>query len=124
MCYSSDRKEEVIMNNQDKIDMWLMTNSKYLPNDKIIYVKERLSTIDEGKWSMLQTVDFKDPVVLLVVSLLIGSLGVDRFMVGDIGLGVLKLLTFGLCGILTIIDWFLITKKTKEVNFQKLAMII
>ena len=112
------------MNNQDKVDMWLMANSKYLPNDKIMYVKERLQNMDESKWSMLQTVDFKDPIVLLVVSLLIGSLGIDRFMVGDIGLGILKLLTLGLCGILTIIDWFLIMNRAKEVNFQKLAMII
>ncbi len=39
-------------------------------------------------------------------------------MLGDTGGGVLKLLTGGLCGILTIIDWFSVSEKTKEKNFQ------
>ena len=39
-------------------------------------------------------------------------------MIGDIGMGVLKLLTFGGCGILTIVDWFLITGKVKERTWQ------
>lgn len=41
-------------------------------------------------------------------------------MIGETGMGVLKLLTAGCCGILTIIDWFTIQKKTKELNFNKL----
>ena len=45
-------------------------------------------------------------------------------MIGDTGLGVLKLLTGGLCGIMTIIDWFTISKKTKEVNLSKISMIM
>ncbi len=45
-------------------------------------------------------------------------------MIGDTGIGVLKLLTGGVCGILTIIDWFTISKKTKEKNLNKLMMIL
>jgi len=108
----------------NKIDMWIMTNSKFLPNEKIVYIKEKLKSIDENKWSLLQTVEFKDPTTLLLVSIFLGSLGIDRFMLGDTGMGILKLLTAGLCGILTIIDWFTISNKTKEVNFNKLSMII
>ena len=43
-------------------------------------------------------------------------------MIGDIGLGVLKLLTFGVFGIFTIIDWFLISGRTKEKNFNQVMM--
>ena len=39
-------------------------------------------------------------------------------MLGEIGLGVLKLLTLGGCGIWTIIDWFTVMNRTKEKNFQ------
>lgn len=61
----------------------------------------------------------KDRTVALILSLLVGVLGVDRFYVGDIGLGVLKLLTFGVCGILAIIDWFLIMGRADEFNRNK-----
>lgn len=55
----------------------------------------------------------------MIISILVGSLGVDRFMLGETGMGVLKLLTGGCCGVLTIIDWFSISKKTKEYNLNK-----
>lgn len=39
-------------------------------------------------------------------------------------MGILKLLTGGLCGILTIIDWFTISKKVKELNFNNVMALI
>ena len=78
--------------------------------------------MDESKFSLLSTVELKDPTTLLLVSLFLGPLGVDRFMIGDVGLGILKLLTMGCCGILTIVDWFIIQKKTKELNFNNIMM--
>ncbi len=39
-------------------------------------------------------------------------------------MGILKLLTMGLCGVLTIVDWFTVQKKAKDVNFQNLMMIL
>ena len=50
-----------------------------------------------------QTSD-KDWTTLLILSVLLGGLGVDRFYAGHIGLGVLKLLTIGACGIWALID--------------------
>jgi hypothetical protein len=49
-----------------------------------------------------------DWTVALVLSILVGELGVDRFYTGSIGLGVLKLVTFGGCGVWWIIDIILI----------------
>ena len=45
-------------------------------------------------------------------------------MLGDTGLGVLKLLTGGACYIWTIIDWFLIQGRTREQNYLKLLQVI
>ena len=58
-------------------------------------------------------------IFILLISIFLGSLGIDRFMLGDTGMGILKLLTAGLCGVLTIIDWFTISNKAKECNFAK-----
>ena len=43
---------------------------------------------------------------------------IDRFMIGDTGMGVGKLLTCGGLGIWTIIDWFLIMGATREKNME------
>lgn len=109
---------------QQKVDMYIMTNQKYFPEEKIMYLKEKLLTMDESKFSMISTVEMKDPTTILIVSLLLGVLGIDRFMIGDTGMGILKLLTCGCCGILTIIDWFTVSKKAKEVNFNKIMTLI
>lgn len=50
----------------------------------------------------------KDWLTLLLISLFLGSLGIDRFYVGKIGTGILKLITFGGCGIWTLVDIILI----------------
>tara|TARA_Y100001968_G_scaffold179306_1_gene164134 strand:- start:23107 stop:23328 length:222 start_codon:yes stop_codon:yes gene_type:complete len=53
---------------------------------------------------MEQQTSDKDWTTLLILSILLGGLGVDRFYAGHIGLGVLKLLTVGGCGIWALID--------------------
>lgn len=107
-----------------KVDMYIMTNQKYLPNEKIVYVRQKLTEADESKFALISSVEFKDPTTILLVSIFLGSLGIDRFMLGETGMGILKLLTCGVCGILTIVDWFTVQKKAKELNYNKLMMIL
>ena len=78
-----------------KVDMYIMTNQKYFPEEKIMYLKEKLMAMPEEKFGLISTIELKDPTTLLLVSIFLGSLGVDRFMLGDTGMGVLKLLTAG-----------------------------
>ena len=75
---------------------------KYLPAEKIVFIKQKLLNVDEEKFNLVSAVAFKDPTTILLVSIFLGTLGIDRFMLGDIGMGILKLLPLGLCGILTI----------------------
>ena len=66
----------------------------------------------------------KSKTTAIILSVLVGSLGVDRFYLGYTGLGILKLLTLGVCGILTIVDWFSVQKKTKERNYNNLMLVL
>jgi len=50
-------------------------------------------------------------VVCLVMSVVFGALGVDRFIMGKIGTGILKLITFGGLGIWWLVDVILIATK-------------
>ena len=50
-------------------------------------------------------------VLCLLMSIFFGGLGVDRFMIGKIGTGILKLITFGGLGIWYLIDVVLIATK-------------
>jgi TM2 domain-containing membrane protein YozV len=52
-------------------------------------------------------------VLVLVMSAVFGSLGVDRFIMGKIGTGILKLITFGGIGVWWLVDLVLIATKYK-----------
>jgi len=56
--------------------------------------------------------------ITLIMSILFGEIGVDRFIMGHIGLGILKLLTFGGFGIWWLIDVILIATKHKFENIK------
>ena len=109
---------------QQKVDMYIMTNQKYFPAEKIMLIKERLLALDEQRFQMVSMIELKDPTTILLVSIFLGALGIDRFMLGETGMGILKLLTLGCFGILTIVDWFTVQKKARELNFNKLMVLL
>ncbi|MDD2752177.1 MAG: TM2 domain-containing protein [Candidatus Omnitrophica bacterium] len=59
----------------------------------------------------------KNFLTALLLSIFVGSLGIDRFYLGYIGLGILKLLTLGGCGVWWLIDLILIASRNlKDAN--------
>jgi TM2 domain-containing membrane protein YozV len=104
----------------NKVDMFIMSNSKFFESHQLNFIRERLIAIDDSHWPMLSTMQLKDPTTSLIVSILAGTLGIDRFIIGDTGLGIGKLLTCGGFGIWAIVDWFMIQKATREKNMQKI----
>jgi TM2 domain-containing membrane protein YozV len=104
---------------QSKIDMFVATNKDFFPFAQMQIIKQKLESLPDEKANLLMATSFKNPTTMLIISIFLGGYGVDRFMLGDTGLGVAKLLTCGGCGIWAIIDWFLIKDKTYEYNIKK-----
>lgn len=60
---------------------------------------------------------------MLILAIVTGVYGVDRFMLGQTGLGIAKILTCGGCYVWWIIDMFSAMKRAKEYNMDKLMSI-
>ena len=74
-----------------------------LKNVIIIYKKSK-KTVSTFLRLHERGMTMKDKTTAIILSALLGGLGVDRFYLGYTGMGVLKLLTGGCFGILWIID--------------------
>lgn len=130
----------------------LMQNlSKVLPNNAVYNLDKKLENLSEDKLNTLMIYKFKNPTLCLVLSIFLGNWGVDRFYIGDIKMGLIKLIapiiittisilfifiigeTFGggLALILflaylvfLIVDMFRSFKECKELNYQAFLNII
>lgn len=103
----------------NKVDMYMMSNTKFFEGHNLQAIREQLLALDDDKWPMIQIVQFKDPTTALLISIFAGAYGIDRFYIGDTGMGVGKLLTCGGIGVWAIVDWFLIQGATKQKNLEK-----
>nr|WP_314114205.1 TM2 domain-containing protein [uncultured Leptotrichia sp.] len=106
--------------NPNLVQNYLMANAKNLPEISIEEIRAKLSSLSQEEFNRVQVVPLKDTLVIFLLSLFLGYYGVDRFMLGQVGLGILKLLTGGGCGIWWLIDLFLIMEETKKTNYEKI----
>ncbi len=107
-----------------KVDMFMTSKGDMFPSEQWSYIHDRLQNLPDEKFNMIYAIEQKNPTIALVLSLLLGCYGIDRFYTGHIGLGVGKLLTCGGFGIWAIVDWFLICKATKKANYEKLSQML
>ena len=103
-------------------DSFLSANTGSFPSEQLPSLRQRLSQLDESQANqVIAAANIKNPTTALILSIFLGTLGVDRFYIGHVGLGVAKLLLAWLTfGIWTIIDWFLIINATKKANLAAL----
>lgn len=97
--------------------MMLISIQNKFPHGSLLDLSDQLS---EDQVRHAVSIDYRDPIVALVLGLLFGPLGVDRFYNGDVGLGLGKLFTFGGFGIWAVVDLFLIMNAVRRKNLQKL----
>jgi|GEM_PF-6163127 len=44
---------------QDKVDFFLMANSKYFPSSRLFFIKSRLKTMDDLKLMILSSIEYR-----------------------------------------------------------------
>ena len=74
-----------------------------------------------GQWFAVSEIpgvfSTREWLTALLISFFLGGLGIDRFYLGQTGLGVGKLLTLGGCGVWALIDFILIAlNNVKDVD--------
>ena len=108
----------------DKVDQFMLINAKYFREEQEQPLRNALLAADEEKWNLITAMQFKDPMVSFLLSFFLGELGVDRFYLGDTGMGVGKLITCGGLGIWWLIDLFLIMGATRDKNYFRLTSML
>jgi TM2 domain-containing membrane protein YozV len=104
---------------ESKVDMFMMINNNNFPTNSLPSIRQRLLALPDDRMGMVQSFQLKSPSTAIIISVLIGAMGIDRFYIGDTGLGIAKLLTCGGVGIWTIVDWFLIMGLARQRNHDK-----
>ncbi|MCR4852089.1 MAG: TM2 domain-containing protein [Prevotella sp.] len=108
---------------EQRINQLLMAYADKLPPVSIESLKNRVMyrRMDEQSLQLL-LMQMKDPTISIILSILVGTVGVDRFYIGDVGMGIGKLLTGGGCGVWWLIDIFLIMDATRQKNLETLML--
>lgn len=105
-----------------KPDDFLKMNANKFPALQMGELRAQLSASDSRDTYPVMSTDYRDPYLALILSIFFGVLGVDRFYVGDIGVGFGKLALTILGGVGGVIWWFvdlfLIVNRTRQRNYE------
>lgn len=97
-----------------------------IPSDSAYTFRQRLASLPDSAAPYFYSVPLHDTTTVIIVSVFLGGLGIDRFIIGDVGMGIAKLLLLNwlTCGIFPIVDIFLCYKRAKRKNFEKLMQAV
>lgn len=111
-----------------RVQQFLMMNGKYFSDAHKMQLRRQLMTVSESAMQGIECLSFSDPTLLLVISFFVGEFGVDRFMLGQVVLGLLKffvpIITCGIGYVWWLVDLFLIYGATRDCNFEKVMKVI
>lgn len=135
----------------NKVDFFILSKGNMFPNAQLPFLREKIIEASEDKWVELNSVSYKNPTIALIMSIIVGTYGADRFYLGQPLLGVGKLLLtillivgaimteiidFNnwmaipfLCVICILLFWyfidiFLVSKTAKEQNLNTILTIL
>ena len=110
---------------KENIRACMQTLSSKEPAEALVIIKQKLQDADDEIAEEIIFAKYNDTLIVLLLSILTGGFGIDRFYLGDIALGVCKLLFNWLTlGIWYFIDIFLCYKKAKQRNLDTVMQIL
>ncbi len=110
---------------EEKVMQVMAVIGNKIPEEKRIIVRDKLRGAEDSKAEYILSVKLHETVNIVLLSVFLGGLGIDRFVIGDTGLGVGKLLLGWLTvGIWPFVDIFFSYRKAKEKNYMKIMSLI
>lgn len=109
---------------EQQIGQFMAVNGDKFNQADLPQIKAYLENVSEARVDELLAAPFKSPMIMTLIAWLGGSLGIDRFMLSQTGLGVAKLITLGGCGWWTIIDIFTAMGRTRKYNMELLEKLL
>ena len=97
-------KEQLRRQKTALTDRFLVQNQSDLPDDKIPMLRENMLNCSLAKLSEIQGLSLRRVGNMQFISLVLGWSGIDRMLLGEVGIGLLKLCTVGCCGLLMLYD--------------------
>lgn len=112
-----------------EINDFISLHQDFFPADKVETVRNKLMSMGDN-WFVARNVTLRNPknTKLLQLFGFIGVGGVGRLYIGDYVIGILQLVlpfcSMGIAACWSILDYFYVGKKTKEINCSNILRLI
>ena len=107
---------------EQSVERYLFLNSTFFPQEKVSQIKDKLLS-NESVFNRARLMTLKDPNTLLLISLFVGQLGVDRFLINKKATGALKLIFWLIACVCMFVSFFVILNDaTKFIGWFLLSL--
>lgn len=107
---------------EQSVERYLFLNSTFFPQEKVSQIKDQLLS-NESVFNRARLMTLKDPNTLLLISLFVGQLGVDRFLINKKATGALKLIFWLIACVCMFVSFFVILNDaTKFIGWFLLSL--
>lgn len=113
------RKQKVVLT-----DRFLVLNQNDLPEDKITMLRDKMLHCSLRKLTSMQNMNCRRVQNMQFISVILGWSGIDRMLLGDMGIGLFKLFTLGGFGMIMLFDWFTIGGRTRKYNYIRTMSVL
>lgn len=107
---------------EQSVERYLFLNSTFFPQEKLSQIKDKLLS-NESVFNRARLMTLKDPNTLLLISVFVGQLGVDRFLINKKATGALKLIFWLIAYVCMFVSFFVILNDaTKFIGWFLLSL--